>query len=110
MKLAYLQFLELEVFTRFGARVEATMEVAIRHGRVLREVLKQDRLAPLPVEFQMAWLVAFNDGCFDDVQTQDIPEMLSRLQSRLEQEPLTLESPRDQWSKAVREALGTQSR
>jgi F-type H+-transporting ATPase subunit alpha len=110
MKLAYLQFLELEVFTRFGARVEASMEVAIRHGRVLREVLKQDRLAPLPVEFQMAWLVAFNDGCFDDVQTQDIPEMLSRLQSRLEQEPLTLESPRDQWSKAVREALGTQSR
>jgi F-type H+-transporting ATPase subunit alpha len=110
MKLAYLQFLELEVFTRFGARVEASMEVAIRHGRVLREVLKQDLLAPLSVEFQMAWLVAFNDGGFDDVETEDIPGVLARLESRLQQTALTIDSPRDQWSSAVREALGMENR
>jgi F-type H+-transporting ATPase subunit alpha len=107
MKLAYLQFLDLEVFTRFGARVEASMELAIRRGRVLREVLKQDRLAPLPVEFQLAWLVAFNDGCFDKVDVESISSVLADLESRLQQTNLTIDSPRDEWSSAVREALGT---
>jgi F-type H+-transporting ATPase subunit alpha len=54
MKLDYLQFLELEMFTRFGARLEPTMQARIRRGRVLRELLKQDRLAPMPVEAQLA--------------------------------------------------------
>lgn len=106
MKLAYLQFLDLEVFTRFGARVEASMELAIRRGRVLREVLKQDRLAPLPVEFQLAWLVAFNDGRFDKVEVESIPAVLADLESRLQRTTLTIDSPRNQWSSAVREALG----
>jgi F-type H+-transporting ATPase subunit alpha len=110
MKLAYLQFLELEIFTRFGARVETSMEVAIRRGRVLRELLKQDRLAPLSVEFQMAWLVAFNDGCFDDLETENISSALARLESRLRQTALTIDSPRDRWSSAVREALGMENR
>ena len=44
MKLDYLQFLELEMFTRFGTRLEASMETAIQRGRILREILKQDRL------------------------------------------------------------------
>ncbi|MDE3051630.1 MAG: F0F1 ATP synthase subunit alpha, partial [Nitrospirota bacterium] len=54
MKLDYLQFLELEVFTRFGARLETSREAKIKRGRVLREILKQDRLSPLPIEFQLA--------------------------------------------------------
>jgi len=101
MKLDYLQFLELEVFTRFGARLEASMEAAIRRGRVLREILKQDRFSPLPEAFQMAWLVAFNDGLFDTVELESIPQLLSGLQSGLQHAALTLDSPRDQWTKAV---------
>ena len=80
MKLDYLQFLELEIFTRFGARLEASMEAAIRRGRALREILKQDRLAPLSAEFQMALLIAFNDGHFDAIQEHDtIRESLAAL-------------------------------
>ena len=62
MKLDYLQFLELEVFTRFGSQLEASMEAKIRRGRVLREIFKQERLAPLPIEFQLAWMVAYNEA------------------------------------------------
>ena len=47
MKLDYLQFLELEVFTRFGTKLEAGTEAKIRRGRLLREILKQERLSPL---------------------------------------------------------------
>jgi len=101
MKLDYLQFLELEVFSRFGARLEASMEKAIRRGSVLREILKQDQLSPLPVEFQMAWLVAFNDGGFDDVEIASIPAMLAHLEKELGDSSLKLDDPRELWAQAV---------
>jgi F-type H+-transporting ATPase subunit alpha len=105
MKLDYLQFLELEVFTRFGARLEATMEAAIKRGQLLREILKQDQLAPLPVIFHLAWLVAFNDGCFDGTEPEKIPVLLDVLEKQSLHTTLTLESPREQWSDAIVEWL-----
>jgi len=101
MKLDYLQFLELEVFTRFGARLEASMETAIRRGRVLREILKQERFSPLPEAFQIAWLVAFNEGLLDATEPESISQLLSDLQSGVQHASLTLDSPRDQWTQAV---------
>jgi len=105
MKLDYLQFLELEVFTRFGARLEASMEATIARGRTLREILKQDQLAPLPVSFQMAWLVAFNDGRFNGVPPEKISALLDVLQHQSQHTTLTLDSPRDEWSAAVADWL-----
>ena len=110
MKLDYLQFLELEVFTRFGARLEASMEIAIRRGRVLREILKQDRLTPLSIEFQMAWLVAYNDGLFDDTEPADIRAQLNTLEKQVNRSGLTLDKPREQWSEVVSGWLGLQPR
>lgn len=107
MKLDYLQFLELEVFTRFGARLEASMEATIAQGRRLREILKQDRLIPLPATFQMAWLVAFNDGQFKEVSPESIHAALDFLQRQLEHSTLTLDSPREQWSNTVEKWLHT---
>ena len=110
MKLDYLQFLELEVFTRFGARLEASMEIAIRRGRVLREILKQDRLTPLSIEFQMAWMVTYNDGLFDDTEPADIRTHLTTLEQQVDRSGLTLDNPREQWSEAVSGWLGRQHR
>jgi F-type H+-transporting ATPase subunit alpha len=103
MKLDYLQYLELEVFTRFGARLEASMEAAISRGRILREILKQQRLAPVSAEFELAWLTAFNDGLFADVELESIPQKLEELLKRVEGSPLTLDSDREQWSAAIAE-------
>ena len=101
MKLDYLQFLELEVFTRFGARLEASMEAKIKRGRVLRELLKQDRLSPLPIEFQMAWLIGFNRGLFDDTPPGHIGQWLQRIATKLSDSSLTLDQRDDQWIEAV---------
>jgi F-type H+-transporting ATPase subunit alpha len=101
MKLDYLQFLELEVFTRFGARLEASMEAAIQRGRVLREILKQDRLAPLPAEFQLAWLIAFNDDHFGGVDLDAVPGLLKMLEDGVQRSAVTLDSPRVQWADAI---------
>lgn len=97
MKLDYLQFLELEMFTRFGARLESSMEQAIHRGRLLREILKQDRLTPVPVLFQMGWLIAFNDGLLDTIPTETIPTVLTELEKSLSQSDLRLDSPREEW-------------
>lgn len=102
MKLDYLQFLELEVFTRFGTRLEASMEKAIRRGRILREILKQEQLKPLPVEFQMAWLVAFNAGLFDTIEVDDLPGILLHLQQQVILSDLCLEDDREKWLGTVR--------
>ena len=105
MKLDYLQFLELETFTRFGTRLEPAVEHKIQRGRLLRELLKQDRLAPLPVELQMAWLTAYNAGLLD---TADIPRAhayLDRLAARLKDSDARLEDSREQWLARVKEWL-----
>jgi F-type H+-transporting ATPase subunit alpha len=110
MKLDYLQSRELEVFTRFGARLEASMETAIRRGRLLREILKQDRLAPLPVTFQLVWLIAFNDGLFEAVEPDAIPDHLATLETALVHTSLDLDSPREEWSAAIANWLSAADR
>ena len=101
MKLTYLQFLELEVFTRFGAKLEHQMEESIKRGRLLRELLKQDRLSPQNIEFNLAWLIAFNDGMLDGYAAEDLPETLDSLAEHVRGSMLSLDSPREQWLSAL---------
>lgn len=105
MKLDYLQFLELEVFTRFGARLEASVEARIKRGKVLRELLRQERRAPLPVEYQLAWLTAFNEGMLDGKLAEEIPEVAKRLVAAVKGGHCTLESSREAWRELVADAL-----
>ena len=97
MKLDYLQFLELEVFTRFGAKLEASMQKKIERGRILREIFKQERLNPVRIECQLAWLVAFNDGLLDTFKPEAIRPALASLFKYMSISGLTLAMARDQW-------------
>jgi len=106
MKLDYLQFLELEVFTRFGSKLEASMEAKIQRGQLLREILKQECLAPLAIEFQLAWMIAFNEGLLDGMSAQDVPAILHGLAQRTAQSGLTLEAGREAWRARVAVWLG----
>jgi F-type H+-transporting ATPase subunit alpha len=101
MKLDYLQFLELEVFTRFGAKLEASMQTRIQRGRLLREILKQGRLDPLPVEFHMAWLLAFNEGLLDGLSGPALQAALGKLRDAMPTAP-SLTAGREAWVAAVR--------
>lgn len=97
MKLDYLQFLELEVFTRFGTKLEAGAEAKIRRGRLLREILKQERLNPLAASFQLAWMIAFNTGLLDGFEPDNLPAVLQKILDGLARDPLALEAVRDEW-------------
>jgi F-type H+-transporting ATPase subunit alpha len=67
LKLEYAQFLELEVFTRFGAMVDERTKHTIEHGRRIRAVLAQPEYAPLPLSQQVALLLAVNEGLIDEM-------------------------------------------
>lgn len=101
MKLDYLQFLELEVFTRFGSKLESSMEAKIKRGRVLREIFKQDRLAPISAEFQLTWMVAFNEGLFDGLSLETVRERMGLLKEHVSGSGLTLEEERARWLSAI---------
>jgi len=101
IKLDYLQFIELEAFTRFGTKLDATMERQIQRGRLLRDILKQNQFAPLPIEFQLAWLIAYNDGLFDELKLVDVPAYLSMIEQQIHHCDLTLSSSREQWKSRV---------
>ena len=87
------------MFTRFGSKLEAGIEARIRRGRILRALLKQDRLFPMEIERQMAWLVAYNEGWIDLENMGDRMERISGMQL------LPLSESREAWVSAVRKAL-----
>ncbi len=76
MRLEYLQFLELERFARLGTRLEPTTAARIRRGRLLREILKQERLTPRSIAAQLGSMVAFNDGLFDSTEPEGLHKTL----------------------------------
>jgi F-type H+-transporting ATPase subunit alpha len=108
MKLDYLQFLELEVFSRFGSRLEAGLAARLARGRLLRRVLMQEALQPLPPECQLAWLIAFNDGRFDGLDDKALDAALARLFAGARASALTLEDTRESWSAAAAGWIATE--
>jgi F-type H+-transporting ATPase subunit alpha len=102
MKLDYLQFLELEVFTRFGTKLEAGTAAKIRRGRLLREILKQERLNPLPAEFQLAWMIAYNEGLLDSLEPQELTARLHDLTDQVKGWRLPLDASRNEWLEKLR--------
>jgi len=65
LRLEYAQFLELEVFTRFGTMVDERTRKTIEHGQRIRAVLAQRQFAPLSLGEQVALLFALTEGVLD---------------------------------------------
>lgn len=72
LKLAYAQFEELETFSRFGARLDASTRRIIEHGRRIRACLKQPELGPVSVPAQISILLALTAGLFDAVPLDEM--------------------------------------
>jgi F-type H+-transporting ATPase subunit alpha len=105
IRLDYLQFLELELFARFGARLEAGVEEKLRHGRLLREILKQDRLEPLSEQAHLAWLLAYGEGLLNEIPPEQAAARLQQVFNRLPDAGLKLESAKSQWLDRLKQWL-----
>jgi len=74
LKLSYSQFEELEVFSRFGTRLDEHTRQLLARGRAVREALKQPLYDPLPAAEQIAILLAAAGGVFDGVPAEFITQ------------------------------------
>jgi F-type H+-transporting ATPase subunit alpha len=86
LRLTYSQFQELEAFARFGTRLDEETRETLRRGRRIREVLKQDQYAPLPVDEQIAVLLAATEGVFDPVEPDRVGEAEESVRATLQDE------------------------
>lgn len=84
MRLTYTQFLELEMFTRFGEQPEPRVKAQIERGRRLRALLGQPLFQPLRVIDQIALALALNEGLFDAVTIEDMAGIRAELPAWLD--------------------------
>ena len=84
LRLDYAQFLELEIFTRFGVVTDAQVKDKIARGRRIRAVLTQPQLTPLRLADEVALIFALQAGLLDRVPLEKIGEFRSELSAWLD--------------------------
>ncbi len=84
LKLDYAQFMEVEIFTKFGARVEEHTRALIRRGERLRELLKQKRLAPMSMAEQVVTFFVLNEGYLDRVGLDRVRQIMATILFQLQ--------------------------
>ncbi|MGA9253875.1 MAG: F0F1 ATP synthase subunit alpha, partial [Roseobacter sp.] len=85
LRLDYAQFLELEVFTRFGGMPEGRVRDQLRRGKRIRAILRQPQNAPLRLADEVALLLAVQSGLLDPLSLDavaafrdELPDILDR--------------------------------
>lgn len=79
LRLDYAQYLELEMFTRFGGMSDQRVTGQIRRGERIKALLTQPRFAPLRTVDQVALLTALAAGALDDVPVKAFPVLRAAL-------------------------------
>ncbi len=116
LRLSYAQFEELEMFARFGTRLDENTRRTIERGRRVRKVLTQPELQPLAIPEQIFVLLAVTEGLFDELEVEEIPRAeaevrrwlsaeLGAVKSKIEAGEVLSEADRKAVVKAAREAL-----
>jgi F-type H+-transporting ATPase subunit alpha len=84
LRLDYSQFLELELFTRFGGIADTRVRATIVRGERIRAALAQPRFATLRLVDQVALLSALSDGVFDGALVAKVGEARARVTAQLD--------------------------
>jgi F-type H+-transporting ATPase subunit alpha len=90
LRLDYAQFLELEVFTRFGGMVDARVRARITRGQRIRAVLGQPQYAPKRLADEVALVLAAQAGLLDPVPVDEVAAFAAALPGWLDAEAADL--------------------
>jgi F-type H+/Na+-transporting ATPase subunit alpha len=84
VRLELAQFRELEAFAQFGSDLDKASQQQIARGQRVVEILKQAQYQPLPVELQVASVVAVTSGVLDELPVVDVSRFESELHTFLQ--------------------------
>jgi F-type H+-transporting ATPase subunit alpha len=84
LRLDYAQFLELEMFTRFGGISDKRVKAQIIRGTRIRALITQPRFVNLRLADQVALLAALADGVFDDCPARLVAQIRDGLSAYLD--------------------------
>ena len=84
VRLDYAQFLELEMFTRFGGLSDSRVKAKIVRGERIRALLTQPRFAALRLVDQVALLVGLAEGTFDSLPVPVIEMVRERVAAHID--------------------------
>ena len=84
LRLDYAQFLELEMFTRFGGMSDAQVKGKIARGARIRAALSQPQYASLRLAHEVALVLALQDGLLDRLSLEQVATFRSQLPSWLD--------------------------
>ncbi|MCC7210643.1 MAG: F0F1 ATP synthase subunit alpha [Candidatus Brocadia sp.] len=79
LKIDYSRFMEVEVFTKFGAHLEEETTKLIRRGERLREILKQPQFRPFTLEDEVLSFVILESGILDTIETASIEKVCEEI-------------------------------
>jgi F-type H+-transporting ATPase subunit alpha len=80
------QFLELQIFARFGTELDKETRKQLARGERVRATLTQPQYGPMGVAHQVAVIYAAGQGYLDDVQVEQVHGFESRLLSFLQRQ------------------------
>lgn len=96
LRIAMSRFEALEALTRVGLDVDASTQSVILRGRLMRELLRQGRLAHRSTADQVLLLTATSEGWFDHFDTRKTSALVERILSRARSEAALIMSAIDQ--------------
>lgn len=79
LRLDYAQFLELEVFTRFGGLTDVRVRKQIERGQRIRAALNQPRYAPFDLASEVSFMLALQSGLLDGIAVEAVAKFASGL-------------------------------
>jgi F-type H+/Na+-transporting ATPase subunit alpha len=85
LRLDYAQFLELELFTRFGGLSDARVRAQVAHGGRVRALLIQPRFAPLRLADEVALTFALREGLLDTIPPEAVAPLRQALPDWLDE-------------------------
>jgi len=84
LRLDYAQFLELEVFTRFGGMPDGRVRQQLTRGARIREALRQSQHMPFRLADEVALMLAVQEGLLDALPLTAMARFRARLADALD--------------------------
>lgn len=90
LRLDLAQYRELQAFTQFGGDIDPVTKTKLNRGQKTKELLKQKRARPIPVEDQCIVIYCAVNGLLDNVDFKLISEFESLLLEKIKTKNVSL--------------------